>query len=70
MLELEETKLELKQREIQLKKDNAAVELTLKQVQLQAAQRDALVQLVLARKQLLDSGISPDEVDRLLPPPA
>ncbi|KAE8968874.1 hypothetical protein PR001_g27661 [Phytophthora rubi] len=70
MRQIEETKLELKQREVKLKEDHAEVELALKQVQLQAAQRDALVQVVLARKQLLDSGISVDEVDRLLPPPA
>ncbi|KAE9281908.1 hypothetical protein PF008_g27768 [Phytophthora fragariae] len=36
----------------------------------QAAQRDAVVQMILARKQLHDNGVSAEEIDRLLPPPA
>ncbi|KAE9043546.1 hypothetical protein PR002_g3284 [Phytophthora rubi] len=70
VLQLQETMLELKQREIKLKEEQANVDLALKRVQLEAAQRDAVVQLVLARKQLHDNGVSAEEIDRLLPPPA
>ncbi|KAE8912142.1 hypothetical protein PF002_g6772 [Phytophthora fragariae] len=62
--------LELKQREIKLKEEQANVDLALKRVQLEAAQRGAVVQLVLARKQLDDNGVSAEEINRLLPPPA
>ncbi|KAE8888948.1 hypothetical protein PF003_g26923 [Phytophthora fragariae] len=57
-LQFQETKLELKQREIKLKEEQADVDLALKRVQLEAAQRDAVVQLVLARKQLHSNGVS------------
>ncbi|KAJ8546740.1 hypothetical protein ON010_g11494 [Phytophthora cinnamomi] len=69
MLQLHEAKLGLKPREIKLKENQANVDLALKKVQLEIAQREALVQLVLARKQLFDSGVDTEEVDRLLPPP-
>ncbi|KAG7386144.1 hypothetical protein PHYPSEUDO_000576 [Phytophthora pseudosyringae] len=57
MLQLHETKLELKQREVKFKEVQANVDLTLKKVQLDVAQREPVVQLLLARNQLLDNGV-------------
>ncbi|KAG7380858.1 hypothetical protein PHYPSEUDO_006719 [Phytophthora pseudosyringae] len=70
MLQLQETRLKLKQREVKLKEVQANVDLTLKKVQLEFGQRKAVVQLLLSRKHLLDNGVSVVEIERLLPPPA
>ncbi|KAF4044624.1 hypothetical protein GN244_ATG03030 [Phytophthora infestans] len=57
----------LKEEKNNREKAQADIDLQIKMVQLQTAQREAAVQLLLSRKQLQDSGVPQEEIDRLLP---
>ncbi|KAF4034994.1 hypothetical protein GN244_ATG13010 [Phytophthora infestans] len=74
MIDYREREHALKSKELLLKEEKnnrekaqADIDLQIKMVQLQTAQREAAVQLLLSRKQLQDSGVPQEEIDRLLP---